>query len=247
MAARTEQTVLNIHGLVRERIITGHYAPEEPLSQLPIAEELGVSRTPVREAFRLLEQEGLLIAEHNKRFRVASFSPADLEDLYVLRIAVESAAIRLSVPQIEEENLTVLRSYIEAMDAAIATGSYDAWRDPHHAFHELLLIHAGYRARSSARDLSVHAERYRYAVTLPESPISWAQSHQDHWDLFDSASKHDGDRASQQISLHYGRVALSYLSFSAPLYDPRMLRVTLDSVDASSELSSGWSRKPRYS
>lgn len=230
---RTTPTVLNIQAVLRERIITGQYSPDQPLSQLLVAEDLGVSRTPVREAFRLLEQEGLVVAEHNKRFKVASFSPSDLEDLYMLRIAVESAALRVSVPQIGESDIDQLSELLASMNAAIAAESYDSWREPHDKFHATLLTHAGARTRACARDLATHAERYRYSVTLPASPMSWMQSQQDHYDLFESAVNRDGASASRQIAWHYGRVALSNLSLSAPLHDPRKLRVTIDALGSS--------------
>ena len=235
MVDRTAQTVAMIQSKVREWIITGRYAPGEPLSQVTVAAELGVSRTPVREAFRLLELAGFVVAEHNKRFQVANFTAADMEDLYVLRIAVESTAIRASVPLMSDGDIEVLRASLDAMDAAIDLGSYAAWRDPHEAFHEQLLIHAGSRSRHCARDLSTHAERYRYALTLPASPTAWGDSHRDHHNLFAAAVKRVGDEASRQIVTHYGRVALSYLSLYAPLHDPRVLRTTMESLGSETQ------------
>jgi DNA-binding GntR family transcriptional regulator len=231
MARRAAKTVSDIYTILKKRVIAGVYPAEEPLSQLGIAEELGVSRTPLREAFRLLEKEGLVVSESNKRFRVASFSPSDLEELYVLRIAVESVAVRVSVQRFQSFDLERLTTILAAMDEAILTGSYEDWREPHNAFHRLLLVHSGGRLRELASQLSEHAERYRYAASLPTNPTSWSESHQDHHKLYEAAVAGDGERASHQLAFHYGRVALSVLSFSAPLHDPQMLRLTLSSFE----------------
>lgn len=227
MAHRSIETVSAIHSLIKRRIITGVYAPDEPLSQLTLAQELGISRTPLREVFRLLEQEGLILSEHNKRFRVAGFSAADLEELYSLRITVEAAAARVSVPRLETPELAHLDELLAEMDRATDAEAYDEWHDPHAEFHRQLLIHSGERHLDVADRLSEHAERYRYASTLPSNPASWEEGRRDHHALRDAAHHGDGDEVARTLAAHYGRVALSVLSVSAPLHDPRILRTAI--------------------
>lgn len=222
-----------VYGALKRRIVTGMYDAGQPLSQLVLAREFGISRTPLREVFRLLERDGLIVASPNKRFRVAAFSPDDLEQLYVLRISVEGPAARYSVPRLQASDLSTMTSLLTDMDAAVADEAYDDWQTPHAAFHRHLLLPSGDRILELTDRLSEHAERYRFASSLPISPTSWAQSHADHHELLKAAHERHGGRAAERLAIHYGRVALSALSISAPLHDPQMLRAVLK--DATSD------------
>jgi DNA-binding GntR family transcriptional regulator len=75
-----------VYSSVRESILNGTIAPGSFLSQVQLASNLGVSRGPLREAVRMLQREGLVEAEVNRRGRVSSFSIQDLEQLYAMRI-----------------------------------------------------------------------------------------------------------------------------------------------------------------
>src|SRR5260370_8656663 len=75
------------------------------LSQRELSQLMGVGRTPLREALRMLQREGLIEAEPNHRVRVADFSIPDLEQLYTMRISLEALAIRLTVPLLQPEEL----------------------------------------------------------------------------------------------------------------------------------------------
>jgi DNA-binding GntR family transcriptional regulator len=76
---------------------------------------LGVGRTPLREALRMLQREGLVEAEPNHRVRVADFSIPDLEQLYAMRISLEALAIRLTVPHLQKEEPRRLEAYLTQM------------------------------------------------------------------------------------------------------------------------------------
>ena len=81
------------------RSSTGSSPPGAVMSQVALAEELGISRTPLREALRMLQSEGLVEGEPNRRVRVAPMTRTDLEELCVMRVTLEAEAIRLSVPR----------------------------------------------------------------------------------------------------------------------------------------------------
>ena len=85
-----------VYTSLRESILNGALPPGESLSQVQLATKLGVSRGPLREAVRMLQREGLVEAEVNRRGRVSSFSIDDLEQLYAMRIVHESLAIRIT-------------------------------------------------------------------------------------------------------------------------------------------------------
>lgn len=243
LATRAIQTVDAVYTTLKQRIITGEYAPDEPLSQLKIAQELGISRTPLREVFRLLEQHGLVLSEHNKRFRVAGFSAVDLEELYALRISIEGLALRVGIPLLTDTDLRHLRALVDQMNAAVESRDYASWNEPHLEFHHTLICRSGARSVNLARQLSEHAERYRYASTQPELPASWEQGQADHDRLLHAAERRDGEQACSALAAHYGRVALSVLSLSAPMHEPRQIRQAMALCGADSGSSTWPSRR----
>jgi DNA-binding GntR family transcriptional regulator len=238
MASRDIQTVDQVYKILEKRIIEGQYPPNSALSQLRIAEELGISRTPLREAFRMLERHGLVVSEHNKRFRVAGFSAGDLDELYALRITVEGLAARAGIPVLSNEDLDKLQLQLVEMDQAMAARDYDGWNEPHITFHHTLISRAGDRSVNLARQLSQHAERYRYASMLPIQPGSWEQARVEHAALFAAAEERDGELVANLLAAHYGRVALSVLSLSAPMHEPHQIRHAMTACGAHPFVSS---------
>ena len=97
-----------VHDRLRGAILRGESQPGEVLQQVPLAEELGVSRTPLREAFRLLQREGLLEGSPNRSYRVTSFSPRDLEELYVTFLPLQALAIRLTIPRLQSADIATM-------------------------------------------------------------------------------------------------------------------------------------------
>jgi hypothetical protein len=106
------QNTDDVYARVREAILDGELGPGAVMSQVALAGELGISRTPLREALRMLQPERLVEAEPNRRVRVAPMSAADLEELCIARIALEAEAMRLSVPRLTPENLARLEGYM---------------------------------------------------------------------------------------------------------------------------------------
>ena len=113
-----------VHDRLRRAILRGEFDPKVPLSQVKLAARLGVSRTPLREALRMLQREGLIDSEPNRRVRVAELSLADLEQLYASRVLLEALAVRLTVPVYTEADLAELRGALAARNLSDHTGRY---------------------------------------------------------------------------------------------------------------------------
>src|SRR5689334_16751770 len=89
---RDGQNVALVHDRLREAILNGEIPAGQATSKNTLARNLGAGRTPVREALRLLQREGLVLSEPNRRVRIADLSASDAEELYVMRISLEAIA-----------------------------------------------------------------------------------------------------------------------------------------------------------
>src|SRR5947209_10463446 len=110
--------IAQVHEHLRQRILDGTMSPGSILSQVQLAEQLGVSRTPLREALRLLQEERLVLAEHNHRVQVTDINLQEVESLYASRIMLEPLALALTVPQLAQKELDALARALDAMRGA---------------------------------------------------------------------------------------------------------------------------------
>jgi DNA-binding GntR family transcriptional regulator len=218
----SRDNIAAIHDELREAILRGDLRAGAVLSQLRLAEDFGVSRGPVREALRLLQREGLVEAELNRRVRIADVSVADLEELYAMRIVNEALAVRASVPRLTGRQLTELHSALEEMDA-VAGADVHAWEQPHRRFHRGLVAHGGDRLVRLVEQLSDHAERYR-RVYIARDPRAWSVGAAEHRAIYEAAERRDADGASEATVQHLARTALTVLANVAPEHDPSLVR-----------------------
>jgi DNA-binding GntR family transcriptional regulator len=195
--------------LARERlraaIVSGELAPGLVLSQPELSERLGVGRTPLREAIRLLQQDGFLQSERNRRVKIATFSVEDLEDLYALRFSVEAAAIHMTVPFLTPEEGAELEGLLAQMQHYTDRNDLERFEVPHRAFHSMLVAGAGERSRRVAMSLADHAERYRRAFLQPAQASE--TSSVEHAQILASAVGHDADACAQLVIDHYRETA----------------------------------------
>ena len=91
------QAIPHVHAYLRECILDGTLSPGTKLSQVSLAAQLGISRTPLREVLRMLQEEGLVEIEPNQRTRVAGLDPQELDDVYASRILLETLALSMTI------------------------------------------------------------------------------------------------------------------------------------------------------
>ncbi|MFS8534321.1 MAG: GntR family transcriptional regulator [Limnochordales bacterium] len=123
---------------IREAIISGHLKPGERLMEIQLAEELGVSRTPVREAIRKLEQEGLVVMVPRKGAYVADISMKDIAEVFEIRGALEGLAAELAAERATEEELERLERLLVAIGECIERQDVDGMIEKDTEFHDLL-------------------------------------------------------------------------------------------------------------
>ena len=129
--------------LIREAIVDGRLAPGQRLKEEELARELGISRTPVREALLVLQSEGLVAAEPNRGATVRAHDAEDLDDLYQLRALLEGYAARRAAARISEAALGELRSSCERFAALVDGGELREIVQENGLFHDTILEAAG--------------------------------------------------------------------------------------------------------
>ncbi|MBK8020650.1 MAG: GntR family transcriptional regulator [Chloroflexi bacterium] len=120
---------------LRRLILSRAYKPGDRLVQNDLAEQLGVSRTPIREALHQLAKEGLVTISPYRGASVASFEPADLEGIYHIRIALESYAARLVARNITSQEIATLREILAEMERAYNDGEPDVLLEVNRKFY----------------------------------------------------------------------------------------------------------------
>lgn len=128
---------------IERHIIEGALAPGDKLNEADWATRLQVSRGPVREAFRALEQVGLVRTEKNRGVFVRTVSLAEADEIYAVRAVLEEAACRMLAVSIDARKLAVLRDWLDAMRAALDAQDHDAYARANVAFHDALVAASG--------------------------------------------------------------------------------------------------------
>jgi DNA-binding GntR family transcriptional regulator len=129
--------------VLTEAIMKGQMLPGSKLVEAGVARELGVSRAPVREAARLLEQQGLLVAHPRRGFFVRKLEPADIDEIYDLRICVECHAGVLASQNLTPGNRDALRQQIAVMHATADTDDHARQIEEDYRFHRMVCEIAG--------------------------------------------------------------------------------------------------------
>jgi DNA-binding GntR family transcriptional regulator len=214
------QNTEDVYERVRNAILDGGLAPGAVMSQVALAEELGISRTPLREALRMLQGEGLVEAEPNRRVRVAPMTPSDLEQLCVVRVTLEAEALRLSVPRMTPEDLARLEGHMAEMAHYAAAKDYRRWIVPHSQFHRTLTAPAGQRVNDLLGQLFDHAERYR-RLHIGHGPSAWATA--GHREILDACKAQNRDLSAGLLASHLARTGFEVTELLDPDYKPVLL------------------------
>ena len=186
---------------IREDILSGKYSENEELKEATIGSELGVSRTPVREALRQLELEGLVRIIPNKGAYVTGISDKDTRDIYIIRSYLEGLAARWACDHISEEEIESLEEIVYLSEFHAKKNHYEQLVDLDNKFHESI-----YRASGSKileHELSTfhhYLERIRKESLKNEERAM--QSNEEHLAILEAMRKRDGDLAEKLAHEH---------------------------------------------
>ena len=187
--------------LIREDILSGKYDKDEELKEKTIGEELGVSRTPVREALRQLELEGLVTIIPNKGAYVVGISQKDIKDIYEIRSRLEGLCARWATENITKEQLDELEENIFLSDFHASKGNAEQLVELDNRFHEILYIASGSRElRHVLSDFHHYAMRVR-KITLSDKARA-VDSNNEHHQIVEALKKQDADLAEKLANWH---------------------------------------------
>ena len=187
--------------LIREDILSGKYDKDEELKEKTIGEELGVSRTPVREALRQLELEGLVTIIPNKGAYVVGISQKDIKDIYDIRSRLEGLCARWATENITKEQLDELEENIFLSDFHASKGNAEQLVELDNRVHEILYIASGSRElRHVLSDFHHYAMRVR-KITLSDKTRA-VDSNNEHHQIVEALKKQDADLAEKLANWH---------------------------------------------
>jgi len=234
MAQTAEQNLERLHSLLRMQILTGELSPGSVVSQVKLADSFQVGRTPLREALRMLQREGLIQAEFNRRIRVSPLSTAELEEIYARRVVVEAVAIRTSTLHFGAKEFTRLNELLDELESFFPnpTERLVEWERPHREFHELLVSHAGESIVEDLSRLRDHGERYR-AILGKGLPTTFVAGASEHRGIVEACEAGEKATAGRRLAEHLARSGMALISQTDPAHDSAALREALLIVQSS--------------
>jgi DNA-binding GntR family transcriptional regulator len=184
-------SVSDVRNLLRRAVLRAELEAGSEHSQDDLRTSLNVGRTPFREALRMVQAEGLIEILSNGRLKIPELSVEDYAQIQIARIALESAAARLSVPQLGPDDLAALEGFMGQMSHYLSTDYLDRVETPHRAFHQGLVAAAGSTILERIEDLSDRASRYRWAFSGRLRDY-WPVRMAEHRAILDAAIASDG-------------------------------------------------------
>jgi DNA-binding GntR family transcriptional regulator len=199
---RRDSLVESVYDALLRRILDGTIPSGEIVSELALAQELGVSRTPVHDAVRQLAKDGLVVREGRRRARVADFSPDDVYEIFEMRKFLEGPAAELAAGRMDARHCAPLRAAADALAALPTTDPRwtAAWADFDELFHKTIADASGNRrlAADIGRYRLLHKGFNRMATDAPSLQSAMAE----HLAILDAIEARDGPAARKHMVAH---------------------------------------------
>ena len=190
-----------VFNTLREAILKGELKPGERLMELQLAAKLGVSRTPIREAIRMLEQEGLAVTVPRKGAEVAKMTEKDMEDVLQIREALDELAASRACERISEDELAELRHTMHEFEEYTKSGNLKMIAEADVRFHDII-----YRATGNSKLVNMlnnlREQMYRYRVEYLKDEKNYPILIKEHSEIVDGLSEKDRDRVTAAMHRH---------------------------------------------
>jgi DNA-binding GntR family transcriptional regulator len=186
---------------IREDILNGRYKVKEELREVAIGEEMGVSRTPVREAFRQLELEGLIQIVPNKGAYVTGITAKDVKDIYMMRSLLEGLCARWATENITKEQMEEMEENIFLSEFHAAKGHTEQMAELDNRFHEIM-----YEACNSKMLEHALKDYHQYVLRVRRKTLSSQKrstaSNEEHRRIMEAIKAGDADLAETLANKH---------------------------------------------
>ena len=190
-----------VFNTLREAILRGDLVPGERLMELQLAAKLGVSRTPIREAIRMLEQEGLAITIPRKGAIVAGMTEKDMQDVLEIREALEELSVQVACDKITEEEIAKLQKNMKNFEHSLKTGDLKKMAQADVEFHDVI-----YQATDNPKLINMlnnlREQMYRYRVEYLKNPENHEQLLMEHEAIYKGIVEKDKAVVTEMIRKH---------------------------------------------
>lgn len=204
-----------VFNTLREAILRGDLEPGERLMEIALANRLGVSRTPIREAIRKLELEGLVVMIPRRGAQVASITKKDLQDVLEVRSSLEVLATELACERITPEQLDSLKSALSRFESVLGNSDVSVIARADVDFHDVI-----FESTNNARLVQIlnnlREQMYRYRLEYLKDFSSHGQLLEEHKRLVEAIAAHDRQKAVEIIKAHIYNQEIAVIKTISP-------------------------------
>lgn len=190
-----------VFNTLRQAILTGELEPGERLMEIHLADRLGVSRTPIREAIRKLELEGLVTMIPRRGAQVAQITEKSMSDVLEVRRALDALCAELACDRITADELDALREACDRFEAAVRTGDVKAIAREDVALHDIIVQATG-NQRLIALVNNLSEQMYRYRFEYIKDSGQHENLVQEHRMIYEGIVRKDKEAASAAAKTH---------------------------------------------
>lgn len=203
---------VTVYELLKDGIIKGIYGPGERLNEREIAEIVNVSRTPIREALRVLESEGFVVNIANRGVFVKKYSPEELDTLHRMLIRLESLAVEMAVPKLSEQDLAHLEQMTSKLRSLAARKHYAEYLTLNFEFHLFFARATGSKELlDTISQLRKRIFRFIHShVALAHNPGQYVSDHQE---IIDALRGKTNKKPEKIMERHIEFARKSFLDF----------------------------------
>jgi len=204
---------LDVATRLRDLMARGDLSPGTHLVESEVAQKLGISRGPLREALRILETEGLVKSFPGRGSFVAEISARDVQEIYSLRAILEEEALRLAIQKATADDISELEAILQSMFAAAETGNHAEVLDRDLEFHmRIWKVAAHQRLESFLREIAAQAKMYIAVQTSLYDDLAAGIS--DHRGLLEALKNKDVELATRTLREHLRVASETLLDYS---------------------------------
>ncbi len=201
MRRRAKPLQQKAYHFIKSRIMNRDLKPGQYLTDIQIANELSISRTPVRDALGRLEHEGFLVSQTGRGWKVYSLSLEDIHEIFDIKVSLEGMIARRAAECKDEKKRSTLRDAMEQMKKAASANDHDAWRQADMQFHRTIFSMCNNeRASRIINDLNDQWYRVRIGLIAMEGRVE--RSNREHEAIVTGVLAGDGGEAERQMRSH---------------------------------------------